>query len=248
VAVTQQFADITLIDVDPDNPRGEVGDVTELAASMRVRGQEDPVQLIAKPGGRFWLHEGHRRRKAALQAGLTRLWYVEKTFTADRDRLLSQGVLHLHRVDFDPIAWANYLHRLYWDHAMTREAIAHHLGRSPNWVRDTVALYHLESEEKRAVAAGQLSKGEALWRLKNRRTRPGTTTVPVPATPACKPEPYFTDRHPLAHAVKKRCASSGAEHVGRIKIGKVGCGECWEDTIRDDARADARIGGALRAA
>jgi hypothetical protein len=39
--------------------------------------------------------------------------------------------------------------------------------------------------------------------------------------------------------VKTRCASYSKEHTARMKIGGVGCGQCWEDTIRDDAIAAA---------
>lgn len=243
--MAQQFLDITLIDVDPHNPRGAVGDVSDLKASIRVRGQEDPVQLIPKGGGRYWLHEGHRRRKALLELGQTQIWYIEREFDTDRDRLLSQGTLHLHRVDFDPIAWADYLHRLYWHHNMSRVDLAHHLGRSTRWVRDTMSLVHLDPQEKREVTAGILSKGEALYRLGNRRAKLTNTAPPAAPRQHAPAERHLTSRHPLARSVKARCVASGREHAARVKIGKVGCGQCWEHEIRADATAAARSGTSL---
>jgi ParB/RepB/Spo0J family partition protein len=236
-AVAQQFTDINLIDVDPQNPRGAVTDVAALVASIRVRGQEDPVQLIPKPDGRYWLHEGHRRLAALLELGRTQVWYIERHFASERDRILSQGTLHLHRVDFDPIAWAEYLHRLYWKHQMNRQDLAHHLGRSTNWVRETMALAHLEPQEKHAVTAGTLTKGEALWRLGSRRAELTGAAPPPPRKPAAPKDTHFTSRHPLARTVRDRCVASGEQHATRRKIGGVGCGHCWEHVIRDDATA-----------
>lgn len=237
--MAQQYTDISLIDVDPHNPRGTVGDVADLVASLRVRGQEDPVQLIPKPAGRFWLHEGHRRLKALRELGETQVWYIERQFTDDRDRLLSQGTLHLHRVNFDPIAWADYLHRLYWRHDMSRIDLAHHLGRSTDWVRDTMSLVHLDPQEKREVTAGILSKGEALYRLRNRRATASGYALPDPPKKHFPEEAHFTSRHPLAPIVKARCVASSEDHTGRRMIGGVGCGACWEQAIRDDAVTNA---------
>lgn len=235
MADSRLYVDIDLIDVDPDNPRGaDVGDVCDLVASMRVRGQEDPIHLIPKPDGRFWLHEGHRRRKAMLELGYDRAWYVERHFDSDLARLLSQGTLHLHRVDFDPMAWARYLHRLYWNHRQNRQQLAHQLGRSTKWVRDTMSLVHLEKFEQDELSAGLMTKGEALWRLGNRRALRAGAPPPAPKTTRAR-ERHFTSSHPLARDVKARCASYGEDHADRTKIGDVGCGACWEHAIRADA-------------
>ena len=55
---------VDLIDPGP-NARGAVGDVTELAASLRHLGQQLPVVVEPASGGRWRLIDGHRRHAAA---------------------------------------------------------------------------------------------------------------------------------------------------------------------------------------
>ncbi len=47
----------------------------------------------------------------------------------------------------------------------------------------------------------------------------------------------FTRAHPLADAAGNRCDASS--HPKRGRLSAVACGECWEQTIRDDALAGA---------
>ncbi len=241
----QLFVNLSLIDVDPDNPRGyfDASDVREMIVSLRAVGQQEPVQLIPQANGRFLLHEGARRLTAMRQLGWTEVWYIERHFASDRERWLSQGTMHIHRANFGEMAWARYLHRLYWQAQMNRQEIAFHLGRSQRWVRQTMSLVYLKDTEQQALTAGLLTKGEALLRLDTRRALKNGTPQPPAPTPAPKVprqrEAHLTGRHPLGQDVKTRCASSGHGTLGRPMIGGVGCGECWEHTIRVDALAAA---------
>lgn len=237
--------DLDLIDDDPRNPRGDVGDVSDLKLSLAQDGQQDAIHVIAQGNGRYLLHEGHRRKKALLELGENQAKAVLRRFHSDLDRLVSQGVMHTHSVDWDPMAWATYLYRLFTDHNLNRHQIAHRLGRTPNWVRDTMSFVHLRPFEQQQLAARQMTRTEALRRLNTRRAArdgrpapaPKTTTgrVPRPRKPA--DEPRLNSDHQLAEQVAARCASGGPEHAARPKIGGVGCGFCWESVIVADARA-----------
>src|SRR5579859_4430775 len=55
----------------PDNPRKDLGDVDELAASMRELGMLQPL-VVTPRGGKFMVVCGHRRLAAAKQAPLER--------------------------------------------------------------------------------------------------------------------------------------------------------------------------------
>jgi ParB/RepB/Spo0J family partition protein len=245
------LVDLNLIDEDPRNPRGEVGDVSDLMQALRERGkQEDPMHLIPQGNGRFYVHEGHRRLKAMRAIGWTQGKAIERQFSSQLDALLSQGQMHAHRKNFDPMAWARYCHRLFFEHNLTREDIARLLGVGQGWVRDHIAFMHLEPWEQRALQNGEMTKAEASRRLADRRAmrdgRPPTAkkTAVVPAQrtgdQAPAPAPHFSGQHPLAEQVAVRCASGGLQHAGQPKIGGVGCGLCWEDVIRADALTSAR--------
>lgn len=57
----------------PRNIRGNLGDLAELAASIRHEGVLVPLMAERRPGGGLRLLHGHRRWAAADQAGLTRV-------------------------------------------------------------------------------------------------------------------------------------------------------------------------------
>ena len=62
-----------LIDPNPANPRRDVGDVGELADSIRAQGIRQNLLVVPAPEGRFTLVIGHRRLAAAKLAGLERV-------------------------------------------------------------------------------------------------------------------------------------------------------------------------------
>lgn len=241
---------LNLIDEDPRNPRGPVGDVADLMQAIADRGQEDPIHIIAKGDGRYFLHEGHRRRAALTALGIGTAKAIVRRFGSDLDQLLSQGQMHAHRKQWDPMAWARYCHRLYWEHNLTRDDIARQLGVSQKWVRDHIGFMTLTGPEQRELESGALSQGEALHRLANRRAMrdgrpaPAGKTTPaaavIPAQRQPRSEPHLNPGHHLADTVTDRCASHGPGHAARPKIGGVGCGQCWEDAIRDDALTAVR--------
>lgn len=236
------LVELTLIDVDPENPRGEIDDVSDLKQSLQHNGQQDPIQVIVKGDGRYGLHEGHRRVQALTEIGETHAKAITRTFRSDLERRLSQGAMHAHRRDFDPMAWSRYLNRLFWDDKLTREQIAVQLGVSQGWVREHLSFVHLKPSEQADLQSGDMSRKEALSRLAARRAardgRPDTTTTTVPGQP--RTNSYFNGGHPLAEQVAIRCAAAGLTHAGSTKIGGMGCGRCWEDVIRADALTAAR--------
>lgn len=58
----------SLIDPHPDNPRKNIGDVTDLAASIKTNGLLTPLSVVPN-GSRYRVIAGHRRLMACKQAG-----------------------------------------------------------------------------------------------------------------------------------------------------------------------------------
>lgn len=186
---------IPLDRIDPGpNLRGkDLGDMTALATSLRTIGQRQPVTVEMLAGGRWQLVDGHRRHAAARVAGLRHLDAIVRPHHNPAYRDIVQLAIQAGARRFDPIAEAQALHQLMFRGGMSREQIAAAVGRSPAWVRDRIALVHLEPNEVRQVQAGTLPVGEALLRLAGRRAeRAGET--PAPAKPAVKPAPTATAR------------------------------------------------------
>lgn len=152
------------------NVRGPVGDVTELAASLKAVGQLVPVLVEPLPDGRYQLLDGHCRHAAANHAGILHLTaIVRQPDDSPVRRTVRQLSIQSHNRAFDPMTEARALHTLMFQHNVTREEIARMVGRTPGWVRDRISLVHLEPGEQRDVQAGRMSVSEALLRLKNRR-------------------------------------------------------------------------------
>ena len=61
---------VELIDPHPENPRKNLGDLTELAESIKANGIMQNLTVVPKDGGRYTAVIGHRRLAAARLAGL----------------------------------------------------------------------------------------------------------------------------------------------------------------------------------
>ena len=57
----------SLIDPHPDNPRKQIGDVTDLAASIKANGLLSPLSVVPN-GERYRVIAGHRQSRR-MQAG-----------------------------------------------------------------------------------------------------------------------------------------------------------------------------------
>ena len=64
-----QNIDINLIDQHPENPRKDLGDLTELANSIKESGIHQNLTVV-RNGERFTCIIGHRRLAASKLAGL----------------------------------------------------------------------------------------------------------------------------------------------------------------------------------
>lgn len=174
---------VPVAEVHPSlNVRGRVGDVDELALSLKVLGLQKPLIVFPRAGGGYELLDGHRRHAAAVKAGLAEVDVIVRDDPGEAGRIQSQLAMATHAKGFDPMAEARGLHTLMFKHNLTRDQISRTVGRTPAWVRDRIALVHLTDAEQRRVASGDLSIALALHQLAARRAeRDGT---PAPRTPA----------------------------------------------------------------
>src|SRR5207244_13197359 len=67
---------IDKLDPNPDQPRTEIGDLTELTASIREKGVLEPL-LVRPAAGRWMIIAGERRWRAASAIGLQELPCIE---------------------------------------------------------------------------------------------------------------------------------------------------------------------------
>lgn len=152
------------------NARGDLGDVTDLARSLRRLGQQQPILVEPEADGRWSVFDGNRRFKAARVAGITHLLAVPRNSRLDDvQRTIRQLAMHGTAKAFDPIAEGHAVEWLMFADDgphLSREDIAAQLGRSVAWVKGRIDLVQqLTDVEQAAVATGALSVGMALLRI-----------------------------------------------------------------------------------
>lgn len=156
-----------------DNARGELGDVADLANSLRALGQQQPLIVEPLENGRWSVFDGNRRLKAAQQAGITHLLAIPRNGRmTDVQRMLRQLGMQATGKAFDPIAEGKAVEWLMFADDgphMDRSEIARHLSKSQTWVKGRIDLLQLDPDEQASVASGRTSVGEALIAVASRR-------------------------------------------------------------------------------
>jgi ParB family transcriptional regulator, chromosome partitioning protein len=138
---------------DPANPRIEFPDaeLDELADDIRLRGILVP--LVVHPvdsTGRYLLHFGARRLRAAARAGLQEVPVVVRTAPADR---YAQAAENLKRAALAPLDMARFI-RQQIDGGDSHAEVARRLGMNL-----TTVAHHLSLLELPPVLAGALTSG-----------------------------------------------------------------------------------------
>lgn len=147
----------------PANPRRDVGDLSELAASIRAHGIQQNLLAVPDPGDpdRYRLVIGHRRHAAAALAGLATVPVridPSLTETQQRELMLLENI---QRSDLTPVEEADGYQGLL-DLGVPVKTIAKHVGRSQQTVRDRLTLAKSPEAARTAVHDGAATLTDAL--------------------------------------------------------------------------------------
>ncbi|HVF50545.1 MAG TPA: ParB/RepB/Spo0J family partition protein [Pyrinomonadaceae bacterium] len=128
------------LDPNPEQPRVEIGDLTELTASIRDKGVLEP--LLVKPaqmGGRWMIIAGERRWRAARAAGLREVPCIEMDVD---DRAVAEIALieNMQRKDLTPWEEADGLAALCERFGYTHEEVARKVGKSRSTVTEALSI------------------------------------------------------------------------------------------------------------
>lgn len=156
---------------NPFNPRGELTELEETAASLHERGQLQPLAVVRTAAflavhgdqgatinsAAYVVIDGNRRLAAARQAGLDslRVDVNDGLATSAADILEAALIANVHRVDVAPLDQAQALQELVDVHGSQR-AVAKRIGKSNAWVSQRLALLELLPELQEKVATGEL--------------------------------------------------------------------------------------------
>lgn len=133
----------SLIDPHPDNPRKNIGDVTDLAASIKTNGLLSPLSVVPN-GERYRVIAGHRRLAACKQAGTGAV----PCFVLDLDPLQQLEAMvteNCQREQLTALEEADAIQGML-DLGATTANVAHRLGRSSDYVRDRAKAASIDDE------------------------------------------------------------------------------------------------------
>lgn len=154
---------LSAVQPDPNQPRSDVGDLSDLVASIRDKGVLEPIlvrplpaagsgdgERKGSPAG-FRLIAGERRYRAALEAGLFEIPAIELD-VSEEEALEIALIENLQRRDLSPFEEAEGYRALGELHGYTQERIAKVVGRSRSLVAETLALLQIPADFRTAAA------------------------------------------------------------------------------------------------
>ncbi|MBN9693288.1 MAG: ParB/RepB/Spo0J family partition protein [Verrucomicrobia bacterium] len=140
---------LSLIDPDPNQPRRALGDLTDLALSIRQQGLLNPI-IVEAVGGRFRILAGERRFAACRSLGWESVTCLVRT-VEEQSRLALQLIENMHRKDLSPLEEAQGLRRLMEEFGLSQRDLAQRIGRSTGSVNQILRILDLDPDLLNAV-------------------------------------------------------------------------------------------------
>lgn len=131
---------IDLLEPNPEQPRSDIGDLTELSASIKEKGVLEP--LLVKPNGigrKYMIIAGERRWRASRLAGLTEVPCIEMDL--DKQEIAEIALIeNLQRKDLNIWEEADGLAALAERFGYTQEQIAKKISKSRTTVTELMTV------------------------------------------------------------------------------------------------------------
>jgi ParB family transcriptional regulator, chromosome partitioning protein len=165
---------LSAIEPDPNQPRGSLGDLADLVASIRSKGVLEPILIRLKPqvageevlGPAYRIISGERRYRAAQEAGLYDVPAIEME-VSEEEALEIALIENLQRKDLTPFEEAEGFRQLAERHTYTHEEIAAAVGKSRTVITESLSLLQMTPRVRDTVQAlGVTSKSLLLEVLK----------------------------------------------------------------------------------
>ncbi len=153
------------IDPNPDQPRADFGDLTELTASIAEKGVLEP--LLVKPSrstGRWMIIAGERRWRAARQAGLQEVPCVE--MEVDEGTVAEIALIeNMQRKDLTVWEEADGLLALCERFGYTHEEVARKVGKSRSTVTEALSIAAIPPDVREICRQADVSAKSMLLQI-----------------------------------------------------------------------------------
>ena len=154
---------LSALEPSPDQPRVDMGDLSDLVASIREKGVLEPILVRpseqrerdipegVEAAASYAIIAGERRYRAALEAGLFEVPVIELDVTAE-EALEIALIENLQRRDLSPFEEAEGYRALGNTHGYTQEEIARSMGKARSTIAESLSLLQIPEELRRSAA------------------------------------------------------------------------------------------------
>lgn len=130
---------LELIEPNSEQPRSQLGNIEELAASVREKGVLEPILVRQLGPNRYQIISGERRYRAATMVGLDEIPAIELDVD-DREQLEIALIENIQRKDLTPFEEAEGFLVLQQKFAYTHEKISQVIGKSRTTITETLMI------------------------------------------------------------------------------------------------------------
>jgi len=153
------------LDPNPDQPRVEFGDLTELTASIAEKGVLEP--LLVKPNrltGRWMIIAGERRWRSAQKAGLKEVPCVEMEVDAGTVAEIAL-IENMQRKDLTVWEEADGLLALCERYGYTHDDVARKVGKSRTTVSEALAIARIPDDVREVCRTADINAKSSLLQI-----------------------------------------------------------------------------------
>lgn len=155
---------IDKLDANPDQPRREIGDLTELTASIKEKGVLEPLLVKPMRTGRWTIIAGERRWRAATAASLTEVPCIE--MDVDESEVAEIALIeNMQRKDLTPWEEADGLRALCERFGYTHEEVAKKVGKSRSTVTEALSIAAIPEEIREICRDSEINSKSLLLQI-----------------------------------------------------------------------------------
>lgn len=146
---------LSAVEPDPNQPRSTMGDLTDLAGSIRDKGILEPILVRRREtadGAHLLIISGERRYRAAMEAGLIEIPVIEME-VSEEEALEIALIENLQRKDLTPFEEAEGYRALAERFDYTHEDISQSVGKSRTVITESLALLQMPNRVRETAQA-----------------------------------------------------------------------------------------------
>ena len=152
---------IEFIEPNAEQPRTQLGNIEELAASVREKGVLEPILVRVIGPNRYQIISGERRYRAATLAGLDEIPAIELDVD-DREQLEIALIENIQRKDLTPFEEAEGFALLQQKFNYTHEKISQVIGKSRTTITETLLINDIPDRIRAMCREGGISNKSVL--------------------------------------------------------------------------------------